>query len=219
MKKPLLPLKAAYLITIPVAWFFLILLLVGCGKPPMAVTKYIMEYPAPVSGSPPRLADSIQVEQFAVAQVFNTTDMVYRPDPYRSQAYAYNRWRVNPGYMVTDSLIRDLTQSGLFQGVFPGSSGGNARFKVEGAVEEFQEIDEPDGWTAALAVSVTLLDTTAENALEKVVFQKSYRVVEPLAAKTPAGLAQGMSRAMEQASARIVRDLYEGCRKRVSSEQ
>lgn len=214
MVKPLFLLtRSGWAINLAVWWCF-VALLGGCGKPPIAVQKYILEYPAPGSGSPARIAHSIQVEQFAVAQVYNTTDMIYRPNPYKSAAYAYNRWRVNPGYMVTDCLVRDLAQSGLFQGVFPGSAGGNCRFRVEGAVEEFQEVDEADGWKAALAVSVTLLDTTAENALQKVVFQKNYRVLEPLPEKTPGGLAQGMSRAMEKASARIIADLYEGCRKR-----
>jgi hypothetical protein len=49
---------------------------------------------------------------------------------------------------------------------------------------------------------------------QRVVFQKNYQVLEPLAEKTPQGLAQGMSRAMEQVSARIINDTYEAARNR-----
>jgi hypothetical protein len=51
-----------------------------------------------------------------------------------------------------------------------------------------------------------------------VVFQKNYRVLEPLPEKTPQGLAQGMSRAMEQVSARIITDTYEAARNRTAGK-
>ena len=89
-------------------WLSLIFLLSGCGKPPLPVEKYILEYSSPEIGARPQLDQSLTVAQFAVAQAFNTSDMVYRPSPYQSEVYRYHRWRVNPGYLVTDYLIRDL---------------------------------------------------------------------------------------------------------------
>jgi ABC-type uncharacterized transport system auxiliary subunit len=216
--------KPAFLLTSPglainlIAWFSLVFLGWGCGKPPMVVQKYILEYPSPVVGGGAKIEANITVEQFAVAQAYNTSDMVYRPSPYKSAVYSYNRWRVNPGYLVTDYLIRDLRNSGLFQGIFPGSNSGNNRFRLEGAVEEFQELDEPDGWKGALAVNVTLLDMAQEEVPQRVVFQRNYRAVEPLPEKTPGGLAQGMSRAMEKVSAQIIADLFQACQRRLSAK-
>ena len=190
----------------------------GCGKPPMLVNQYILEYPAPATGRQTRLAEAIQVEQFSVAQAFNTTAMVYQPQPFQSQVYHYSRWRANPGYLVTDYLLRDLRHSGLFQGVFGPDSGGKSRFKLEGGVAEFQELDEPGGWQADLALTVTLLDTSQEELPQRVVFQKTYRVLEPLPEKTPQGLAQAMSRAMAQVSARIINDTYQAVRSRTTGK-
>jgi len=85
-------------------------------------------------------------------------------------------------------------------------------------VAEFQEVDAADGWKASLALTVTLLDTTQEELPRRVVFQKNYRVQEPLPEKTPQGLAQGMSRAMEQLSARIIQDTYEAARNRTAGK-
>ena len=195
-------------------WFFLISLLSGCGKPPNAVEKYILEYSSPVIGARPQLDLNLTVEQFAVAQAYNSTDMVYRPSPYKSDVYRYHRWRVNPGYLVTDYLIRDLRNSRLFRGVFLGPNTGNSRYHLEGTVEEFQELDEPDGWKASLAINVTLLDTVQELMPQRVVFQRNYRAVEPLVQKTPHGLAQGMSQAMENVSAQIINDVYQACHNR-----
>ena len=82
-------------------------LLVGCGKPPMLVHQYILEYPAPVLGRQTKIPEALKVGQFSVAQTFNTNAMVYQPQPFKSEVYNYSRWRVNPGYLVTDYLLRD----------------------------------------------------------------------------------------------------------------
>ena len=197
---------------------FLVVCLSGCGKPPMLVNQYILEYPAPVIGGKVKIPAAVKVDLFSVAQAFNTNAMVYQPQPFQSQSYNYSRWRANPGYLVTDYLIRDLRESGLFKAVFGPDSSGDHRFKLEGGVAEFQELDAPDGWKASLALTVTLLDTTQEELPQRVVFQKNYRVLEPLPEKTPQGLAQGMSRAMEQVSARIIHDTYEAARDRTAGK-
>ena len=195
-------------------WLSLIFLLSGCGKPPLPVEKYILEYSSPEIGARPQLDQGLTVEQFAVAQAFNTSDMVYQPSPYQSEVYRYHRWRVNPGYLVTDYLVRDLRNSRLFRGVFLAPNSGNSRYRLEGAVEDFEEVDDPDGWKASLAINVTLIDTQQELLPQRVVFQRSYKAVEPMPTKSPQGLAQGMSQAMKSISAQVIEDIYQACRKR-----
>jgi len=173
----------------------LLLLIWGCGGPPAMVNKYMFEYPSPVFKVKSPVDESIKVELFSVAQAYNSTSMVYRPDPYTQKAYAYNRWQVNPGYLVTDFLVRDLRNSHLFKAVFPHTSGARSRFALEGGVQEIEELDEGDGWKAALSLNITLLDMNEEEVTKRVVFQKNYQAREPLAEKTPQGLAQAMSRA------------------------
>jgi ABC-type uncharacterized transport system auxiliary subunit len=154
------------------------------------------------------------VEVFSVAQAFNSNAMVYQPQPFKSENYNYSRWRVNPGHMVTDYLLRDFRSSHLFNAVFGPGDSGKWRFLLEGGVVEFQELDEPDGWKAALALTVTLLDITHQELPQRVVFQKNYRAVEPMPEKTPQGLARAMSQAMEHLSAQIMTDVYEAARRR-----
>jgi ABC-type uncharacterized transport system auxiliary subunit len=195
----------------------LALLVSGCGKPPVLVHQYLLEYPSPpLQGAP--LDAGLKVERFAVAQAYNTTSMLYQPRAFETEVYKYHRWRVSPGDLATDYLVRDLRQSGRFKAVFSYESGAKARFALEGGVEDFQEIDAPDGWKASLALTLTLLDTTQEEAPRKVVFQKSYRVTEPMLARTPKGLAESMSRAREQASAQIITDVYGAARQRLQAK-
>lgn len=192
--------------------------LAGCGKPPMLVNQFILEYPAPVMGGKTKLPAALKVDLFSVAQAFNANAMVYQPRPFQSQVYNYSRWRANPGYLVTDFLIRDLRESGLFKAVFGPDSSGKYRFKLEGGVAEFQEVDAESGWQASLALTVTLLDTRQEELPQRVVFQKNYRALAPMPEKTPQGLARGMSQAMEQVSAQIINDTWEAARTRTAGK-
>ena len=51
-----------------------------------------------------------------MAQAYNTTAMVYQPSAFKQETYNYHRWRVNPGYLVTDYLARDLRDVRTIQG-------------------------------------------------------------------------------------------------------
>jgi ABC-type uncharacterized transport system auxiliary subunit len=192
-------------------WAFMILFFVmlsGCGKPPIVTNHFLLEYPSPAFGSRSTLNESIRVELFAAAQTISTTAMVYLPRPFETSSYVYNRWQVDPSHMVTDYLLRDLRNSRLFQGVFGYQQSGIGRFKLEGAVQQFAEVDEPDGWKAVLAVSITLLDLKEDEVTKRAIWQKNYRQAELMPQQNASGLAQGMSRAMEVVSASIINDIY-----------
>ena len=194
--------------------FFILLLVIlvsGCslgGKPVYPIKQYIFEYPSPVLEGFVQTNELIKVERFSVAQDFNTLSMVYREGAFQRGTDPYNRWRVNPGDMVTDSLMRDLRKAGLFRAVFSYNDSEDTRYLLEGRVDEFLELGEKDGRKAALGLYVTLLDLTKKVTIERVVFQRDYRYIEPLATHTPEGLAQGMSKAMENVSKQLIKDLY-----------
>ena len=198
--------KTAALIVFLLVWC-------GCGQPPMLVQKYLLEYPAPEVQKATPLNDGLKVEQFAVAQAFNTTAMVYRTSPYTAENYHYSRWRVNPGYLIADYLTRDLRDSRLFKAVLSAESPSKARFSLEGGVQEIQELDQGAVWQASLVLNLTLVDTNATEITRRVLFQKNYQATEPMTEKTPAGLAQAMSRALAQLSPRIITDVYQAARK------
>jgi cholesterol transport system auxiliary component len=191
---------------------FLLPIAFGCslgGKPAYSVKHYVLEYPSPQRVGVQRFNELLKVERFSVSPTFNSTAMVYRENPFGRDAYHYERWRVNPGDMVTDLIVRDLRNSGLFRAIFSYLDGEETRFLLEGQVEEFLELEEKDSWRAMLGVSITLLDLTKKERAEKVVFQRSYRFGELFTEKTPEGLAGGMSRAMESFSKQLIRDLVQ----------
>ncbi len=73
---------------------------------------------------------------------------------------------------------------------------------------------EKNGRKAVLGLNVTFLDLTKRVTAEKVIFQRDYKVVESYTEKTPAALAQGMSKAMEKISRQIILDLQNAVKNR-----
>lgn len=192
----------------------------ACSRPPILVQRYILEYPAPAFPRQAPLPEAVKVHQFAAAEAINTTAMLYRPDAFQRQAYVYHQWRITPGPLVTDSLVRDLRHAGLFQAVFTEDSPDRARFRVEGGVTEMQEENHPAGWQAVLGLTVTLLDTNypPKEVSRRVIFQKSYRAVEPIPHKTPQGLAAAISRAMSRLSREIITDIHRAAASRLAEK-
>ena len=200
------------------ALFLLSMLLVtSCSllgaRPSYQVHQYTLEYPSPVLKESTSINELIRVERFSVAQTYNTSAMVYKEGPNLRNVDPYNRWRTKPGEMATENLVRDLRNSGLFRGVISYSDSGETRYLLHGQVDEFLEVSEKNG-LAVLSLNVTFLDLKKSDVAERMIFQRDYTVAEPCAEKTPAGLAQGMSRAMREISRQILLDLQNALKSR-----
>lgn len=194
---------------------FILLIMIlasGCGlgaKPAYLVNQYTLEYNPTVLKEMVQISDLIKVERFSVAQTFDSLMMVYKEGPHLRNVDAYNRWRTKPGDMVTDNLARDLRNSGLFRAVFSYNDSQETRYLLEGQVDEFLEVSDKDGRKAVLSLNVTFLDLKKKETVDKVIFQRDYRFIEPFAEKTPEGFAKGMSRAMEKFSKQVISEVYQ----------
>jgi len=182
---------------------------IGRGKPAPLIEHYTFEYPSPTFPTLSRLEQTIKVERFSVAKAFNTVSMVFRPEAFKLDTYASNRWMVNPGDMTSDYLLRDLRNSGLFRAAFSYRDYEDARFMLEGGLEEFLEIDEGKTRSAVMTLSVNLLDMSRTGTPGRLIFQKKYRSVEPITDADPAGLARAMSNGMAKVSSQVIKDVYD----------
>ena len=196
---------------------FCLILLTGClnlQRPARYVEQYTLEYPSPEISGLAFIETSVTLSRFQEARAFNSSAMIYRPEPFKMDSYQYHRWRVHPADLVGDPLLRDLRKSALFQAVFSHLDPQEGGFLLEGGVEEFLEIEEQGQRQAVLAMNVTLLDSAAKNLPDRVLFQKQYRFQEPLEEKSPRGLAKSLSQAMRKFSEALIRDVHEAIRSR-----
>ena len=187
-----------------------VFLAAGCvagGKAPVAIDQYVLEYAPPSFEGVQPSGEVVRVGRFAVAQAMNTPMMVYRSRPYENNVDYYNRWRVNPGDMVTDYLLRDMRSSGLFRAVFSYRDAEDGRYLLQGNIEDFLEVSDAGGRRAVITVHVSLLDVSQKEITKRVLFQKKYGNAEAFAQSSASGFAQAMSRAMEKTSRSIIKDV------------
>lgn len=192
---------------IVVAGLSLLAACIGGGGGPAAVRQFVLDYPAPAARSAPCSPDAVKVLEFTTARGYNSTSMVYSVAPLRREPYLYSRWRVMPGEMVSDYLVRDLRKAMAFGAVFSQRDGEVGRFVVEGMVDEFFENDEGSGPQAVMALTVTLLDTRHQDLTKRLIFQKGYRAQEPMGQKNADALAAAMSRTAARLSQEVIGDV------------
>lgn len=189
----------------------------GCSfgkRPSYRVNQYTLEYPSPILKESTSINELVRVERISAAHTYNTSAMIYKEGAHIRNVDPYNRWRTKPGEMATENLVRDLRNSGLFRGVISYSDNRETRYLLEGQVDEFLEASENDGPKAVLSLNISFSDLKRRDSTERIIFQRDYRVAEPCAEKTPAGLAQGMSRAMREISRQILQDLQKALKSR-----
>ncbi|MDH4164540.1 MAG: ABC-type transport auxiliary lipoprotein family protein [Nitrospirota bacterium] len=196
------------------------LALSGCfGGISLPDEEFMVEYASPEFTGRQRLNEVLKISKFTPAEAALDVSMVRRTGRNKRENYPNAWWKVHPGYLVTDHLLRDLRRSELYQAVFSYRDDVDARYALAGTVEEFIESDSDGKPQALLTVAATLLDRNAKQDPSKgVVFQKTYRIAEPLSASAPASLASGMSRALERFSRAIQEDLYNAIRTRIKPE-
>jgi ABC-type uncharacterized transport system auxiliary subunit len=186
-----------------------LLFITGCGggKSTYVVQQYLLNYTPPAIAGFAKADEVLRVESFSTAQAYATTAMLYRPSAFEVSSYSRERWRVTPGEMVTDFLLRDLRQSGAFKAVLSYDDPGEGRFTLTGTVVEFLEVDGSNGPAARLSTDVTLLNVTVREITRRVVFQKTYTVEEAMKEKTARALAEAMSRAQKKFSGELIADI------------
>lgn len=185
----------------------IVIIACGGGKSAYVVRQYFPEYSPPPASGTPGVEAAIRVEPFSTDRAFAGTAMVYRSSPFELSSYTRERWRVMPGDMVTDFLVRDLRASGSFKAVLGYDDPGEGRFVVTGTIVEFLETDGGKGPAARLTADVTLLDTTRREITQRVVFQKTYAVEEAMSEKSARALAEAMSGALRKFSGDLQADI------------
>ncbi|MEI6315863.1 MAG: ABC-type transport auxiliary lipoprotein family protein [Syntrophus sp. (in: bacteria)] len=196
--------------------FLLIVAVTGClggPRPATVIQYYHLEYVAPGFAGLAPCPETIRLERLTTNRAFESRAMVYRPDPFVFADYPSGRWWVTPADMLTDSLIRDFREAGLFKSVFTFRDTEDARFILEGNVEEFMEISEKGRSLASLVIRVACLDTAKKGTAGRIVLQKTYTLREPLQNRTPDALAGAMSAAMEKLSKQMITDVYQALQK------
>ena len=187
---------------------------VSLKQPVNKIEYYTLEYPPPQLETLNPLPYVIRMDRFTAAPPYNTTQIIYRDQSFKRNAYVYYRWQTNPGAIVTTLLHRDIKNSGLFKAVIDSGSRFSPSYMIEGTVDEFFEWDAQNAWKAILTVSIILTEKDKIDIKNRVLFQKTYRKAEICKQKRPKALAEAMSQALSEISKEMIMDVYNSLKDR-----
>lgn len=181
---------------------------VGTGQPPKPIYYYTLNH----AGNDPRfetvLPCTLRVERFTVSPPFDSQRIYYADGKSHRNAYAYHQWVVSPGDLIPYLFTRDLRQSNGFRAVLTPHSTLAATHSLHGWIEEFIEKDNPSKLQASVIIHLTLISNHEPDPVAKIMLQKQYKAEAPSRDKTPAALAEAMSKAVADISTSAVEDIY-----------
>ena len=107
-------------------------ILVGCGRVRYP-QYYTLNLPAPPDPPPgENVHTAVAVREFRAPAYLRQGAIVYKPTPEQIGFYAYDRWAINPGEFVTNSVIERLRASGDFARVKPYDGRPDAEYVLSG---------------------------------------------------------------------------------------
>jgi ABC-type uncharacterized transport system auxiliary subunit len=187
---------------------------VSLKQPVNKIEYYTLEYPPPKIKTLHPLPHVIRMDRFTVAPPYNTSQIIYRDQSFKRNAYVYYRWQTNPGATVTTLLKRDIKNSGLFKAVLNPGSQFSSPYMIEGTVDEFFEWDTQNAWKAILTVSIILTEKNKNDIKNRILYQKTYRKAEICQQKKPKAVAEAMSQALSKISEEMIIDVYDCLKER-----
>ena len=188
----------------------LLLFATGCMAPGRTAPKidfYTLEYDPPCTGHKDPLPVVLDISRFSIVPDYSTMRIVFKDKPFECNEYVYHRWHADPADLVTSVLRRDFTRSGRFLAIEGPGTGLAPTHILSGSVDAFYEQDHVDTWESVLELTVTLFKANEPDISKRILFQRSYKSVKVSPTRTPAGVAQAMSLAMEELSGRILADV------------
>ena len=191
------------------------LTLLGCinvedlRHPSRSMQYYSLEYPAPS----PLFAEPsnavLRLKRFEPLDAFATDRIVYEKAPFSPDSSYYDRWAVSPASMVTGSVLRDLTASGLFRAVVTAPGNLLPDYELAGTVESLQARQGEKGWESEIIIHVLFypFSSGGPRTPPAKIFHKRYVITTPCQDLQALSVVKSMSAGMEKFSNEMLLDL------------
>ena len=203
--------RTKFLVLLSVAVFGA-LAMAGCG----GITKsypersyYMFEappaekVPAPVEGA------VVQVWKFSVSPGSDGKEFVYRTDDISYESDFYNQFFRAPGALLTETTIRWLADTGLFEDVMSSLGQGFASYFIQSNVVELYG-DYRGEPAAVMTIQFFLLEYTPESDYGDntgIIFNKTYSSHVPIPTASAPDLMRGWNTALGEIYGAFLEDL------------
>ncbi len=171
-----------------------LLVLWGCGGGKIPLTRYYTLDLAAPAPAPQRLEFSGVVMPFRTAGIVDRNRIVYRESREEVGFYEYHKWAENPRAKIAEALIKQLLARGSFAGLtlFDGRAKGD--YILRGSIDRLEEVDYDPPVSAAVAISLELIDGKSA----EVVWSAAATKTGPVASADVRSVVRGLSQAADQ---------------------
>lgn len=190
----------------------LVLLSGGCSSMLIKNTKAPIRYQLTYKAAPVNCAASfdkgLRVWDFTAISPYDQTQMIVEEPDGQTLSSSTYQWVANPGEMVAQSLLRDLSTGSMFTQVVSANDPTNVKLEMTGRVFEFAWRRSGSSARAVLQVEISV---SSSGASPSVLFRKSYNLesspfTDDNSSETFAG---AMSELVGELSRRLREDLCE----------
>lgn len=161
-------------------------------------------FPTRPPGVPP-LTESIAIAPFDTPGIYASGSIVYRIGATHYGAYPSREWAIPLGEMLgslSEAAVRRgaITSGGVY---FGGPSSPRAAYEWRGAVREFDEVDDPTGVAASVALTVQLVRVVDDSVIWSGTAHERQNVRE---SRSMDAVVQALSNAASRALSRLAGD-------------
>ncbi|MCK4958126.1 MAG: membrane integrity-associated transporter subunit PqiC [Planctomycetes bacterium] len=154
----------------------------------------------------------LKVRRFRVSDTFSGNQLIYRTGAMTYEPDFYNKFLASPGSMITDQIIRWLSDSGIFAHVTDTGSETEDNLLLEGNIQSiYGDYSDPKNNLAVIEIRIHAMDTTG--AKNTVIFHKTYKASATLKSISPsqingtAELVKGLNLCLKNIFTEIEGDL------------
>jgi len=153
------------------------------------------------------IPETIMIYRFLLSQSVGIDSLVISKSKGQDQSSPLHRWQENPADMVTELVLRDFENAGLFEKTVDQLSSARYRYALEGTITDLRGLIRDDKAAALIEAEVSLTDFESRAGAKKNLMKRRYRIEVPSSGTDPASIVRALNIAVKDLSERLRRDV------------
>ncbi|MBI5248594.1 MAG: membrane integrity-associated transporter subunit PqiC [Desulfomonile tiedjei] len=193
-----------------------VMLLCGCALRSRDMIMYhSFDYPSPARENVPSVPDTLMVYNFLLESSVEMHALEISYFKGGDKSIIRHRWQENPADMVTELVLRDLANSGLFEKAVDQLSTTRYRYALEGVIRNLQGTVQDGKAKALFEIEATLIDFDAPLGKDKNILKKTYRLETPSTDDKPESVVAALNKGISEFSSQLRNDIRQSLTRRV----
>jgi ABC-type uncharacterized transport system auxiliary subunit len=182
--------------------------LAGCAITTRDMVMYhTFNYPSPPRENEPGVPETVMVYNFLLDPTVEMDALAISYSKDGQTSIMKHRWQDNPADMITELVLRDLANAGLFEKAVDQLSTARYRYALEGVIHNLQGMVRNGKSSALIEIEATLVDFDAPPGKDKNLLKKTYRIEIPSTDDKPESMVAALNLGLRDFSAQLRTDI------------